>query len=200
MQRRAFTLIELLVVIAIIAILAVLVISQISASRIRSYNATAKSDVSQVAHSVEVWKVNNNSDKVTPGGPVDLTSDVALTHVNGTGTDTTCADPSTIAPNEKCGGWDNGFDGGGYPIALVKTPNNSYTYQYTTSTTAPAGLVRPQVKPANNATATNYCVATNVLSPAGVNDTAFYVNNGVSGNSADVTPVIGTGATAGKCS
>lgn len=54
--KRGFTLIELLVVIAIIGILATLVLVAVSNSQARARNTIAKSDISTMGKSVEVFK------------------------------------------------------------------------------------------------------------------------------------------------
>lgn len=172
--RRGFTLIELLVVIAIIGILATLVITQLAGAQVRARNSNAKSDVTQMGKAIETWKTNNGTENVTPG--VAVTGTAAGTTLNGT----------TAA-----GGWAAGFGNvsTGYPVKIDKSPSTSYTYGYVTNGTN-ATLVAPT---AANATASLYCVGTNVSTASGVTDTAFYVENGSSKNGAAATSSFGNG-------
>jgi type IV pilus assembly protein PilA len=60
-NEKGFTLIELMIVIAIIGILAAIAIPQFSAYRIRGYNASAESQVRNVATALEAYFVDNNT-------------------------------------------------------------------------------------------------------------------------------------------
>jgi type IV pilus assembly protein PilA len=55
LDKKGFTLIELLVVIAIIAILAAIAIPQFAAYRVRSYNASAESDLRNFKTAMEAY-------------------------------------------------------------------------------------------------------------------------------------------------
>ena len=60
-KNEGFTLIELMIVIAIIGILAAIAIPQFSAYRMRSYNASAESDVRNAATAQEAYFVDFSS-------------------------------------------------------------------------------------------------------------------------------------------
>jgi type IV pilus assembly protein PilA len=60
-NEKGFTLIELMIVIAIIGILAAIAIPQFSAYRKRAFNATAESDVRNLATAQEAYYVDNQS-------------------------------------------------------------------------------------------------------------------------------------------
>jgi prepilin-type N-terminal cleavage/methylation domain-containing protein len=57
--ERGFTLVELLIVVAIIGILAAIAIPQFAAYRVRSYNASAQSDVRNMRTDLEAYYADN---------------------------------------------------------------------------------------------------------------------------------------------
>jgi prepilin-type N-terminal cleavage/methylation domain-containing protein len=57
--ERGFTLVELLIVVAIIGILAAIAIPQFAAYRIRSFNASAQSDVRNMRTDMEAYYADN---------------------------------------------------------------------------------------------------------------------------------------------
>lgn len=58
---KGFTLIELMVVTAVIGILAILALPQLAAYKVRSYNASAISDIRILKTSVEVFYSENKT-------------------------------------------------------------------------------------------------------------------------------------------
>src|SRR5690348_9754291 len=102
-RRPAFTLIEMMIVLGIIALLAVLLILQLTSSRLRATNVVARTDVSDLGKSVEIWRVTTSQIEraVNAGG---ATAGNPITYVNGSGENTTCV-AGTIEKDTSCGGW-----------------------------------------------------------------------------------------------
>ena len=183
-KQRGFTLIELLVVIAIIGILATLVLVQLNGAQTRARNSNAKSDVAQMGKAIETWKTNN-SIEVTPLSPAANTALTSNTAITCPGSGTT-ADWCTMFATPATG----------FPITIKKVPATTYTYTYATllgGGTAPAAGSVTMTTTTNYAS--SYCIATSVSLQGGVNDGAFFVNNGSSGSSplGTATPTILSG-------
>jgi len=190
---RGFTLIELLVVIAIIAILATLVLVQVESALVRSRNASAQSDVSEMGKTMEVYKSDQNLDNVivetgalvtmgAASGSIPSGTVVPIYNLNGTslcfGTavSTGCTKLSTLFTGTE--------DATHYGTSITKTPSTSYLYGYETDSTG-----------------ANYCVATNSVNASGVSGTVgFIINDGSSVQAALALPAYPAAAGTGKCS
>lgn len=117
-RRGGFTIVELLVVIAIIGVISALVITQLGSARVKSRNATAKSDVIEAGQAIEAYKANTEHDNLI------------ISHVNeggdiitgGTGVCSACDLFSGAESSEQ-----------EYPLRLVKTPSENYLYNYITN-------------------------------------------------------------------
>jgi len=195
--KRGFTLIELLVVIAIIAILATLVLVQVESALVRSRNASAQSDISEMGKTIEVYKSDTSSDTVLLANDASLITTTgsfaagvgaAIPSHNlygtgncwGTALNTGCTKLSTMFTGTEAAG-------STYGTAISKTPSTSYLYGYETSSTGG-----------------DYCVATNSINTSGVSGTVgFIINDGSSvqaGSSVFGNASVPTYATTGKCS
>jgi prepilin-type N-terminal cleavage/methylation domain-containing protein len=184
-KTRAYTLIEMMLVLAIMSVMAVLVFSEVSSSRIRATNAIAKGDITQLAKAVDVWRLTQSElERVMnarqPYGGTAPYNNRARTYVNGTGGnpgDDLCAttlSSATYPLNRQNCGWRALFNSiNKYPVVKSSTPSSVYTYGYSTNihqnTLSLIGTT---------ATATSYCIGTNVQTSPSVMDGGFYIQNG----------------------
>jgi prepilin-type N-terminal cleavage/methylation domain-containing protein len=169
-KNKAFTLIELLVVIAIIGILATLVIVRIGNARGKSVISSAKSDISNLSKSVELFKraeglvdgsvIPNSASSVfdtlnSTGGPSQTGQPLLSTVFTGTASIGTTANPA-----------------GTYGAAVTKTPGTGVVYVYK------ANIIAANRKPAVGC----YVLYAKGLDKVVTTEKAvFYVQDGSSG-------------------
>jgi prepilin-type N-terminal cleavage/methylation domain-containing protein len=162
-RKNGFTLIELLVVIAIIGILATLVITQLASSRVKARNSAAKSDVTEMAKSIEVYKNNHNEN-------------VLVSAENATGLEATSGDTLNGTTDDDFLSLFTGAEAQyEYSVGITKTPSIAYTYVYRTDPTGASHAESP-------VSVTNYLVGSNLVEVGGETDTFFYTANGTAGS------------------
>lgn len=203
-RRSGFTLIELLVVIAIIGILATLVITSVRGAQTRAKNSRAKSDISQMAKGVDLYR---NEDKANPGQTV--------VHIQ-TSASSGYANPSFTPPSYASGGPAAKFrtysimrgkidppigsptiptiftgsqtinlaDGlGRYGTGITSTPSNDHIYIYGSGSSV-NGVFSATSNPS-----TVYILWTTIYSAGSVSDTPFCIKNGTAFNGLSNQPL-----------
>lgn len=154
---KAFTLIELLVVISIISIISTLVISQLGNARGAARDAKAKSDVTEAGKAIEAFK----NDESSGGGVISEKLVSGSFGVGGYGTGYTTGSGGTVSgygvpligitlsgttswpgsvsprsfPLVFSGTQVAGTTALSYAVKISRTPADSYTYDYCTTTT-----------------------------------------------------------------
>lgn len=80
-NSKAFTIVELLIVVVVIAVLAAISVVSYNGIQTRTRHAQMKSDISQIAKQLEIYKIqNNNSYPVSSAGSMDYTSWTGRAH------------------------------------------------------------------------------------------------------------------------